>query len=489
MGKVKIKDQDLFGEFQIKGYWGLPNSDKKISGILFYKSDEIKLELNGTLDSNSKESLFKYLDIAPIILGDSDSGEKFTLLNCTNSNFSFNLTVNGFNTETYSIDSIIVGGHFNSVDEISFHSIAIYPTYFSKWTSKSPFVKEYGLKDGTIGTLNNISFPDVDLFEEYIPSMNAKVKEVFFTNVTGDYSDNFNYTYKGGLKIIPDEWKSFNEFNEVLYQFLRLYTLLVGSPTYLEKVVFYGEENAPFNKFEQRKKYYFFKKQKDMKIINNFTRHDSLINYETIKDNFSQVIGLWFEKSEALKNIKDIYFTDFYMEMYLETRFLNAVQTLEIYHRKKNYDVPMDSEEYMENCQKLLFQIQGNFPEDFSEIIISKLTYGNEYSLGKRLRTIIKELNPETKTFLIGNSDDRNRFVQQLVETRNYLTHYDLENKQNVLHETDEIYYAFQRVKAISTIVLFKEIGLDEDIILSKIMENSKYSNSISTAKKVLNKC
>lgn len=31
--------------------------------------------------------------------------------------------------------------------------------------------------------------------------------------------------YKGGVKIATDKWKSFNKFNEALYQFQSLYTL------------------------------------------------------------------------------------------------------------------------------------------------------------------------------------------------------------------------------------------------------------------------
>jgi ApeA N-terminal domain 1 len=480
MAGSKAMKQTMFDEFQIKGYWWLPETENKVAGILFYKHDNIKLELIGTLSQKNISHIFDGIKKVDIILGYSDKGEEFTLMNCINSNFSFNTP--GFMTETYTINSFLVGGHFNSLDEISFHSMAIYPTYFSKWTSKSPFKLEYSLNDGKVKSIN---FTEPKMFSEYIEPINAKIEETYITNFSGDFNEKINWGYKGGFKIIPDEWQSFEWFRKTMFKVRNLYTLFIGYPTYFENLIFYGDEEL-IDSQTHRKKYSYFLQQKDVKIKNKFNWHDAMINYGDIHHNLKDIFSAWFEKEEILKTVTDLYFSDFYRDMYIETKFLNSVQTLEIYHRRLFDGKIFDDAKYQEYSAKVIEYIQSKLPSEFCEKIEGMLRHGNEYSLSKRLRELINSLNPETKSYLFGNSDNRAKFVQQLVDTRNYLTHYDVSDKKNIL-KGSQIFYAIQRLKALATILLFKEIGIDEKLILTKIQDSKQYSYSITEAKKILN--
>ena len=480
MSGSKAMKQTMFDEFQIKGYWWLPETENKVAGILFYKHDNIKLELIGTLSQKKFGEIIDETKEVDIILGYSDKGEEFTLMNCFNSGFSFSIP--GLMTETYTIQSFLVGGHFNSLDEISFHSMAIYPTYFSKWTSKSPFKQEYSLNDGKVKSIN---FTEPKMFSEYIEPINAKIEETYITNFSGDFNEKINWVYKGGFKIIPDEWQSFEWFRKTMFKVRNLYTLFIGYPTYFENLIFYGDEEL-IGSETYRKKYSYFLQQKDVKIKNKFNWHDAMINYGDIHHNLKGIFSAWFEKQEILKTVTDLYFSDFYRDMYIETKFLNSVQTLEIYHRRLFDGKIFDDAEYQEYSSKVIEYIQGKLPSEFCKKIEGMLRHGNEYSLNKRLRELINLLNPETKSYLFGNSDNRAKFIQQLVDTRNYLTHYDVSDKKNIL-KGSEIFYAIQRLKALATILLFKEIGIDEKLILTKIQDSKQYSYSITEAKKLLN--
>ncbi|MFS0646844.1 HEPN domain-containing protein [Siminovitchia sp. 179-K 8D1 HS] len=480
MAGNKADKKSLFDEFQIKGYWWLPKMEEKVPGILFYTKDETKLELFGTFKFQSSIKIETFEKNKEIVLGISDYGEQFTLLDVSNTSFKMS---SGFNTETYSISSFIVGGLFNSLNEMFFHSLAFYPTYFSKWTARP----QYNFIEEEQGKIKGIRFNKLERFSEYVKSINATIEENYVTNLICDVYDSMGYTYKGGFKITPDERKDIEWFRSVMFKVRDLYTLFIGHPTYFEYINFYGDIESQGNNSTRRKKYLFFMNEKNAKVKEKFHSFDVILGYRDIESDLNKIFNLWFEKENLLKTVVDLYLTDFYSDVYLETRFLNAVQSLEIYHRKAFNGKYHDDSEYEAYAKKILDFGEKELPNEIYLRLEGMLKHGNEYSLSKRLRELINQnLLPESKTYLFGNSDNRGTFVQQLVDTRNFLTHYDESDKKNILNY-DEIFYAIYRLKALITLILFKEIGLNEILILSKIKESKKFRSILPEAKEILN--
>ncbi|WP_163971810.1 ApeA N-terminal domain 1-containing protein [Oceanobacillus halotolerans] len=488
MALTKAMKKSMFDEFQIKGYWWLPNKEKEVAGILYYKHDEIELELLGSL--NDAESMFdsfgsnKTKSDTSIILGISDAGEKFTLLDSMNikSNVS-----SGFSTETYAVHLFLVGANFTSKDDLLFHSFAIYPTYYNKWNAEAKYKPTHHLVDGRLGRIKGIDFSESEMFSEYVHSISTKLEETNKTNMSGDIHEEVNWEYKGGIMVTPDEWQDIEWGKDMMSKIKDLFTLFIGFPIYYESITFYGK-NKDVGNSTFREKCQLFIEQKNVKIRSKFNWYDVTVRYGDIKDNLGQVFNLWFEKEEMLKTVVNLYISDFYRDSYLETKFLNAVQTLEIYHRKVYDGKLFDEDDFEEYTSKVLSYVQEEMPDEFIKKMKGMLQHANEYSLSKRLRELINQnLEKETKSYLFGNSDNRGKFVQQLVDTRNYLTHYDEGEKKNILKDGIQIYYAVQRLKALITLILFKEVGVDETIILDKFKENRHYTHSILTAKEQLN--
>ena len=93
------------------------------------------------------------------------------------------------------------------------------------------------------------------------------------------------------------------------------------------------------------------------------------------------------------------------------------VQGLEAYHRRTSDEKRIDEAEFDELVENLVNQC----PEEHREWLSGELRYGNEVSLRKRLRSIINPFKD-----VIGNRAKRNNLIDRIVNTRNYLTHYDL---------------------------------------------------------------
>lgn len=185
--------------------------------------------------------------------------------------------------------------------------------------------------------------------------------------------------------------------------------------------------------------------------------------------------------------VYDLHFGEFYKDLYIETTFLNTIQVLEIYHRKLYDGKVYDKTEYRELTRELKVILGERFPESFAKLIGDKVNYGNEFSLAMRVKEIISNFQETSRSLLIGTEEENNTFIRQLVDTRNYLTHYDSDKKKHILHEPMQKYYAIQRLRAIATLLLFLEVGLDEELMADKISRSKQYSINLAKAKQILN--
>lgn len=485
MAGVKAMKQTMFDEFKIKGFWWNPDKpDNKEAGILFFSESEIHLELIGSLSDGFFAVGNNEYDI---VHGFSDKGEQFTLMNVLMKNSTTNSP--GFQTQTFSIHSFIVGGHFNTLEEIQFHSLSFQPTYLTEWLGRHVF-SDTSVFDKGKSTLSGkqVSFNHVDTFSYHVDVLDAKIEETYFMNFNTNPFGKVLWTNKSAIKVIPNENKDLLWFQTNMYLLKDLLNLFIGHATYFESILFYGEEETIEGITKKpRKKYMYFFRQDKSKLKEKFHWHDVIINFKDINKVLDQILNSWFEKQEMLEVVYDLHFGEFYKDIYIETAFLNTIQVLEIYHRKMYDGKVYDKTGYRKFSKELKEILAEKFPEKFAQLIGNKINYGNEYSLAMRVKEIISNFQESSRNILIGSDDETDKFVRQLVDTRNYLTHYDSDKKKHILLEPMQKYYAIQRLRAIATLILFLEVGLDEKLMVDKISKSKQYSRNLNKAKEVLN--
>mgnify|MGYP007039430566 CR=1 FL=1 len=486
LASSKVITRTMFEDFQVKGYWWIPGKEEEVSGILFYKQDKIELELLGTL--NLDDSVFADVVNHEIILGLSDKGEQFTLLNTRVIKATTNFP--GYATQSFSINAFLVGVHLKNVDESIFSSCAIVPTYLNTWLNRKVFDEDSTYKEGTyIVEEMQLSYKPPVTFNHYIPSINSSIEETGNANFKGNFNEEIIWQQKSMLRITPKELKDMKWLERNSFLLKDLLSLFIGQAIYLKNVFYYGEEiQSETNEKPYKPRYSFFFRQFKTKFKPNFTQLDILVPFSDIEQKFSSIIELWYEKQERLKTVTNLYFSEFYKDIYINTTFLNMVQTLEIYHRNFYDGKLFPKPTYRTYAKQVKEFANSMFPEDFAKKISDMMAYGNEYSLNNRLVEIINSFNDSTKSILIGNEEEVLQFVRQLVETRNYLTHYDANKKKHLLTDNEEKFFAIQRLKIIATIILFKEIGISEEVIVGRIIEGKKYQYSVGKAKELLNK-
>ena len=147
------------------------------------------------------------------------------------------------------------------------------------------------------------------------------------------------------------------------------------------------------------------------------TNRGKLFEFKEIQDDAERIINNWIEAYEKITPAFNLYFlAKMGMQTYLEERFMALAQGLEAYHRRTSEEKRMDETEF----EKLVEHLVDQCPKEKREWLSDKLNYGNEVSLSKRLRDIIKPFKD-----VIGNRTKRESLINKIVKTRNYLTHYD----------------------------------------------------------------
>jgi hypothetical protein len=106
-------------------------------------------------------------------------------------------------------------------------------------------------------------------------------------------------------------------------------------------------------------------------------------------------------------------------------------------------------------------------PEERREWLSGRLLHGNEVTLGLRIKSIIEPFKEQ-----FGTSKERSKLIRSIVDTRNYLTHYD--NSLEAAAATGvALWLLCLKMEAVFQLHLLQVLGFTEAEIGS-VLENSK---------------
>ena len=147
------------------------------------------------------------------------------------------------------------------------------------------------------------------------------------------------------------------------------------------------------------------------------TRSDFLFGFNEVSNNAEAIIKKWIKAYDQISPTFNLYFSaQMASQQYLEDRFLSLVQGLETYHRRTSDDTYMDVVEFVELSENLINQC----PEERRDWLRGKMEHANELNLRRRIKKLIEPFK-----VIIGNAQRREKLVARIVDSRNYLTHYN----------------------------------------------------------------
>lgn len=442
----------MLKEFDSLGLWWIPNIGNKVHGrITFKQSEGLYLQLSETfLPVEHFFDIKPEADTPSIILGELDSGEKITLYDC----FVRKMSARGSGncTAIYTCNHYFKGAHFASPNDIAFTSVTVSFSYFESWLLQH-FYKS---------NKRSISYGKPKLLRHKIKTLKSFILISSEISKSITFGKNISLENIASIIIQPDSPSNYEWYKSTLFDVQNFLVLNIGEP--IIPTSFIGNT-------EQRDEVeiYF--------LLRNYTIKEktprSIVHFPEYGKNFRTCLNNWFSKQEKLRTTAQLLIGSYYSSsMYPYLTFLTFTQALEAYHRHVFGGYFLPKEKYEPCRTAMVAAIPAYIQSDQRDSLKSRVKYGYEYSLRKRLSEVLKGPCNEIFNDFI---DNQSEFIVSIVNTRNYLTHYDTELKANAL-DGIELYYLIRKLRAILVILLLYETGLPIDTLRKCIKKADQFS-------------
>lgn len=171
--------------------------------------------------------------------------------------------------------------------------------------------------------------------------------------------------------------------------------------------------------------------------------HDFFLNRIAITLPLEDYCNKWFELTPSVEKPASLARSVMASErLWLHMEFLSLMQALEGLHRSKFDGNYMADAQYETVRTELTNAIPTSVARDHRDSLRSRIKYGNQISLRKRLNELADMLPQESRVKILGQGAT---VPQSWIDTRNYYTHWDEELLSNVLN-SQSMYYANVRM-------------------------------------------
>jgi hypothetical protein len=457
----------MIEEFEYKGIWWLPNKHKEqISGTLSFTPYEgAILDLIGSF--KDIKDMNKMLE-PKIILGISSNGKNITLHKCFET--KSNLSVPGLLTSSFYANVVFVGTHFQKNDDIKFKKLSIHYSYLDDWVNISGFdLQHFSDKKEVVIKYKLPESIQASIGEDYKIFIDIRATGPTHSIVQKEASIK-QRTY---IRIEPSEEKSFDEYLNIMYHIQNFLSL--GIMESVHPVAIAGITEANKEMIKDRAYHspveISYRLSEIPKAPKTLLPSNMLFTFKDISDRFEVFLRNWFEKAGLLEPIYDLYFGTLYNpRMYLEHRFLSLIQAIESFHQRIYGGEYLSDEDYKDVFDALVNAIPSGVKRDFKESLENKLKYGNEFSLRKRLKEIFDKYQEILNEFI----ENKNAFIEKVVDTRNYQTHHDEDLKERAA-SGEALYRLTQKLKILLEICLLTELGFSSEEIKDLFSRNRRY--------------
>jgi hypothetical protein len=446
-------------EIDFKGIWFLPenenNEQEHITGNLtFSKDNGCDLALLGTLldefsDSNKNQD-------PEFILGLTSDGKRITLYKC----FEYTRTISlpGIETSTYQPSYIFIGKHFRNNEELEFYGIKARFKNLDLWLGKFGFKK--------------ISYSNYNLVIDYQSPepISFKINHILNGKINFNLSAPLNRNIlkatieqKAELEIESQIKKPFFEILNDLMYFQNFLTLGTFETAYPFSIKLFQEENEE----ENNEVVLVYKPSFVFSVDEKRHHREFLFTYLDLENNFEEIICKWFELKNKIEPVTSLLLDGFHNKgKFTENRFLNIVQALETYHRRFRKNEVRSKEEH----KKMVDEIINSVDSSKKVWLQEKLNFSNEPTLHNRLLELLNSFSIETIDKIIS---DKEKFIKDTKNSRNYYTHYDESLEKKAL-KSNKLFTLTEKLKIILITIILIETGFSEEQI-GKLFKRNEY--------------
>lgn len=342
--------------------------------------------------------------------------------------------------------------NYNYETELLFNNVIIKFHNLEDWIGNETFDVEFKDNNKILkSNYNEISFKQTSNSIKFLLGYTESWKHTSYC-FTNKYSVKIEYYKEKDFKNILNDMTLIKKF----------LTFAMYTNTEIKSIKCKISETQGRSNYAHVHSKYFNKK------ADKITNYDVLIHFNDIKDK-SDIFEKWFEVYKKYKPLFDIYFTNFSTNSTLEYEFLSHTQALEAYMRKNERfkDYYMDFEEYETIKTELNDYVKhSTMSEAHKNSWESRIKYGNEVSLRKRLKDLIAYLNDYDIIREIA-SEKPNKFIEDVIDNRNYYTHYD--ENSDFEKDIEKLITLNFKLKLLIELCILNELEFNDEFIENKL--------------------
>jgi len=456
---MRIKD-----EFKKSGYFWLPSApERRIPGTLVITDGgNIELEVVGLFDE-SIEGLNRALngkDGLERIIGHIEKHGLVTLDDCFYKNK--NLSLSGISKSTIYVNRAFIGVAYEDKEIVLFNKFQFSVEGIDEWVGISGIKVENKFKERTA------SITYVPPEEISLNLNNGMMLLITFSWTLPGFPNQkeAKITQKTYFKLTSEQERPLNDFISAAYKVTTLLGFAIDKTVCIEQVSATSDairQDIGDGRSVPVSISLFYASLSYTKNEPKIDWHRMLFRFVQIREDAGRIVNNWFDAYDEIDPALDLYFsTKTGAHKYLEGKFLALAQGLETYHRRTSNEKLMDEAVFKELSEKLIKQS----PEEHQEWLSGRLQHGNEVNLGRRMKSIIEPFKE-----LLGTNKERNKIIRSIVDTRNYLTHYD-KSLESVAATGRDLLLLCLKMEAIFQLHLLQVLGFTQSEVRS-VFENS----------------
>jgi hypothetical protein len=356
---------------------------------------------------------------------------------------------------------VLMGGHFQSTEDIAFRSVSFRLQHLEEWTGISP-LETPDRHDPFLLRPRRIDSPlhPPPLFETSFAEPNPAHASVvsYFNPVFG--ISRFSLEHVARVRVNFSRPVGLVESIQLVHDCRNFFSLLIGRDTPPFEVHVSGND-LDCTDVATRSAQLFYSGI-GSPIDKEIHPSEMLLAMPSLS-NVAEAFSNWLNRANALRLGVNWLLGTSRVRGYLETDFIACTQAVEALHRltKSTHFVPSSEHEALEKA--LLSAIPTSVNKDYRQKLESAIHYANELSLRRRLRDMIGGRPGE---FGLENAS---AFINKVVHTRIFLIHNDPVGAADAASGEDLFKLSIQ-LRSIVTVYLLTLIDIPRDIAVRSVL-------------------
>jgi hypothetical protein len=460
----------LDDKIDISGEWWLIEKPESVvpGQLTFSRQDGIDLHLHqaftppvGSIRPGDPNPQYS------VVHGVTVEGAAVTLIDARQIGTSFNYGTGGLRQPGRIYARILViGAHLPP--DIKFTKVHFRVPRLQVWLGQIVIQHRIVFDGGSKFSSQSFDFGKMPEDKFRLASIGALASCYYGWNSTSNPYSSIKVDVTAGFSFQPDEPKVIDWFLEQQETMLTMVSLLSGDAMVTDAIEARIDNSK--NGFE------ILASIRSAKAPQRNRPDDFFLSRLNISVPFKEYCNKWFElwpkiHSPALLARSVMASEDVWLHM----EFLSLIQALEGLHRSLYGGQYMDDDQYKEVKHALNNAIPQTVAPDHKDALKSKIKYGNQISLRKRLDELSDNLSLINRFFIFG---ERKATPQQWISTRNYYTHWD----QNLLPDTlddQSLHYANIRVRNFIRALYAQLIGVPSSDVEAAFRGTSRVAQEL----------